>query len=101
MNDQATDVVIKSETAIEQPKPEKPNYQISFKKDNDEIVGVLDFNGPFMKFQGNLEESAAVFISFLGQKFEQRLMQERQEAVVNYIESIVKEKSNDNQARKA
>ena len=54
----------------------KMNYKFHF-HNGGEIVGELDFNGPQMKFTGDLEESARVFFEYLANMFKKRLEQER------------------------
>jgi predicted dithiol-disulfide oxidoreductase (DUF899 family) len=54
----------------------KPDYNISFHKDGQEI-GKLDFNGPEMVFTGDAEESAKVFIDWIARSFAGRLEEER------------------------
>ena len=56
----------------------KPNHNIIFHNTNGEEVGVLDFNGPGLAFEGNAEESAIVFITWVGKMFKQRLDDEYQ-----------------------
>ena len=46
-----------------------------FNQDGEEI-GVLDFNGPGMAFEGNAELSAIVFMDWVGKAFKKRLEQE-------------------------
>ena len=55
---------------------QNPSYNIRFYKD-DKQMGILDFNGPQMTFDGDMEESAKLFLQFLVQSFNQRLIQER------------------------
>ena len=52
-----------------------PNHTIGFSNKEGQI-GSLDFNGPAMKFEGNAEESALVFFSFVAKYFDQRLKDE-------------------------
>jgi len=54
----------------------KPNYNIIFHNANGEEVGVLDFNGPGLSFEGNAEESAIVFMTWVGKMFSKRLDEE-------------------------
>lgn len=53
----------------------KPNYNMQFSKGG-KIVGTIDWNGPEMKFSGDLAPSARVFFDYLTGCFEQRLKQE-------------------------
>jgi hypothetical protein len=54
----------------------KPNYNITLHNANGEEVGVLDFNGPGLAFEGNAEESAIVFMTWVGKMFSKRLDEE-------------------------
>jgi hypothetical protein len=59
----------------------KPNYNIIFHRNNGgndlgKAVGTLDFNGPEMKFTGDAEESAKVFIDWIATAFKGRLEEE-------------------------
>ena len=54
----------------------KPNYTISFHKDDHSTLGTLDFNGPDLVFTGNAEESAKVFIDWIAQMFHGRIAKE-------------------------
>jgi hypothetical protein len=56
----------------------KPNCSISFHRGK-EKVGVLDFNGPEMKFSGDMDESAKLFLELVATSFKTRLEQERAE----------------------
>lgn len=51
-------------------------YTLSFHKE-DKTIGVLDFKGDALKFTGEAEESAKVFIDWIAQGFHKRLEQER------------------------
>lgn len=42
-----------------------PNRNITFSNANNEVVGTLDLNGKEMKFTGNADESAQIFIKWL------------------------------------
>ena len=53
----------------------KPNYSITFCKDG-ETIGEFDFNGPALKFIGECEESAQIFINWAMDAFSQRLKDE-------------------------
>ena len=53
-----------------------PNYNIAFHRDGKQI-GVLDFNGPEMTFNGDMDESAKVFFEWIANSFNGRLEQER------------------------
>jgi len=60
----------------------RPNYNISFHRTNasgfnvGEPIGTLDFNGPELKFTGDAEESAKVFIDWIANAFKSRLDEE-------------------------
>lgn len=59
----------------------KPNYNITFHKNSGvnnlgEKVGSLDFNGSELKFEGDAEESAKVFIDWISHAFKGRLEEE-------------------------
>ncbi len=54
----------------------KPNYNMTFHNGGKQ-VGVLDFNGPEMVFNGDMNESAKVFFDFIASAFKARLEQER------------------------
>jgi hypothetical protein len=56
----------------------KPNYSIIFHRGNEQI-GVLDFNAPEMKFSGDMDESAKLFLELVATSFKTRLEQERAE----------------------
>lgn len=62
----------------------KPNYNITFHRagkdgwSNGEVIGGLDFNGPALKFEGDAEESAKVFIDWIARAFKGRLEEERE-----------------------
>ena len=57
-------------------KPPKHNSAINFFNQDGEEVGVLDFNGPGMAFEGNAELSAIVFMDWVGKSFKARLDEE-------------------------
>lgn len=54
----------------------KPDYTIAFLRDGKQI-GILDFNGPTMTFEGDAENSAKVFFDWIAQLFAGRLEDER------------------------
>ena len=59
----------------------KPNYTITFHRNTDTSgngreVGKFDFNGPEMKFTGDVDESAKVFIDWIAHTFKGRLEEE-------------------------
>ena len=57
--------------------PEHNSRLVFFNQDGDE-VGVLDFSGPGLAFEGVAEASAILFMTWVGEMFKQRLMQEYQ-----------------------
>ncbi len=66
----------------------KPNYNMTFHNGGKQ-VGELDFNGPEMVFNGDMNESAKVFFDFIASAFKGRLEQERadeREAVAKWLE---------------
>jgi len=67
---------IEAKVGLEKPK----NYAVSFYKD-DEIIGTLDFNTGAMKFEGNADESAKVFIDQMAYHWADRLQQEYQKGI--------------------
>jgi len=63
----------------------KSNHCITFHRQSDvnriddsNKVGSLDFNGPALVFEGDAEESAKVFIDWVGKMFAARLKEEYQ-----------------------
>ena len=54
----------------------KPSYTIALHRDG-ETVGILDFNGPTMTFEGDAEASARVFFDYVAMMFAERLAAER------------------------
>lgn len=55
--------------------PEHENKLTFYNKDGEE-VGVLDFNGRGLAFEGVAEASAVLFMTWVGEMFKQRLDQE-------------------------
>lgn len=55
-----------------------PSYTMMFHRDG-KLVGTLDFNGPQMKFYGDMEDSAKIFFEFVVESFKGRLEKERQD----------------------
>jgi hypothetical protein len=58
----------------------KPNYNIRFHNADNVEVGVMDFNGEGLAFEGNANESAIVFINWIDTVFRGRLQEERNKA---------------------
>ena len=54
----------------------KPSYKIKFINPDNEEVGVLDFNGSSLAFEGNVEMSAIIFINWIDKTFVGRLKEE-------------------------
>jgi hypothetical protein len=54
----------------------KPNHYICLFNDGGEVCK-LDFNGPELKFTGNPDEGAKVFLDFVSKYFVQRLKDEQ------------------------
>lgn len=75
MTDNSSDIAIPVGTfAFHSPIQ---NYTISF-HNGTEVVGKLDFNGPKMTFEGDVDESVALFVKGLSHWFDGRLKQERE-----------------------
>ena len=54
----------------------KHNSKMSFYNEDGDEVGVMDFNGPYMTFEGNADASAMVFMENISTVFRYRLDQE-------------------------
>ena len=54
----------------------KHNSKISFYNENGDEVGVMDFNGAYLSFEGNADASAMVFMENISTVFQYRLDQE-------------------------
>jgi hypothetical protein len=54
----------------------QPKYTIRFHNIDGDEVGIMDFNGPGLAFEGNAEESAIVFMTWISKVFQQRLKEE-------------------------
>ena len=54
----------------------KHNSKVSFYNEDGDEVGVMDFNGPYMTFEGNADASAIVFMDCISTVFQYRLNQE-------------------------
>ena len=59
--------------SFQQPR----NHKITFQQDG-KTVGALDFNGPEMTFEGDMDESCRLFMQFVAQSFAGRLKEEYQ-----------------------
>lgn len=53
-----------------------PSYTIKFINSDGHEVGMLDFNENTLRFEGVADESAVVFMTFLSEKFSERLQNE-------------------------
>jgi hypothetical protein len=49
---------------------ETPDHTVTFRNKEDEVVGELDFNTSEMKFTGNADESAQIFINFIKERWD-------------------------------
>jgi hypothetical protein len=69
----------------------KPDYNITLNNtvDGKQVqIGKLDFNGAMMKFEGNAEQSAIVFMDSLAQTFKGRLEAEHVNAAKLLLELV-------------
>ena len=64
-------------------KPPEHENKLSFYNKDGEEVGVLDFSGPGLAFEGVAEASAVLFMTWVGEMFKQRLKQEYQRGVAD------------------
>lgn len=71
----------------------KPKYNIIMSNNAGQVCA-LDFNGPELKFTGNAEEGAKVFIDWVAEVFKERLEQERRQERERCIQ-MLKELPND------
>lgn len=55
----------------------KPDYSVTFYRNENQSVGKLDFNGSELVFTGEADASAKVFFHFVAESFSQRLESER------------------------
>jgi hypothetical protein len=61
----------------------KPDYTIKFifqKVNGTKVIGCLDFNEDKLKFEGDVEESAKIFMNYLLNVFNQRIKRLENEA---------------------
>lgn len=68
-----------------------PNYNITFRNtvgDKQVEIGILDFNGGVMKFEGSADQSARVFMDSLAQTFKGRLEAEHVNAAKLLLELV-------------
>ena len=56
-----------------------------------EVVGILDFDGPTLKFEGNAEASAVEFFAELSKQLRQRLDEEYQRGYKDALINEMKE----------
>jgi ribosomal protein S6E (S10) len=54
----------------------KHNSKMSFMNQDGDEIGVMDFNGAHLTFEGNADESAVVFMDAVSTVFQYRLMLE-------------------------
>jgi hypothetical protein len=57
-------------------KKPKENYSIRFHNSDNEEVGVMDFNGSGLMYEGNAEQGAIVFMDWVSKTFMGRLKEE-------------------------
>jgi hypothetical protein len=57
-------------------KKPKENYSIRFHNSDNEEVGVMDFNGSGLMYEGNAEQGAIVFMDWVSKTFMGRLQEE-------------------------
>jgi hypothetical protein len=57
-------------------KPPKHDSKITFFDQNGDEVGILDFNGPGLAFEGIADQSAIEFMDYVSKIFQQRLKDE-------------------------
>jgi hypothetical protein len=69
----------------------KPSYNISFRNNDGQEIGKLDFNGPALVFTGDAEESAKVLIDWAARSFAARLEDERKSEREQAIAEPVRE----------
>ncbi len=55
----------------------KKDHAITFNDLDGKQIGRIDFNGPSMIFEGNLDPSAKIFFNLIALFFDQRLKEER------------------------
>ncbi len=65
-----------------------PNYTIRFFNKDQKEVGNFDFNGDKLKFEGDVEESAEVFINFLLNCFHKRIEEIKSFTIKEYDEQF-------------
>lgn len=66
----------------------KPDYTIAFLRDGKQI-GILDFNGPTMTFEGDAEDSAKVFFDWIAQLFADSHPMRKAEADIALLRSAL------------
>ena len=64
------------------------DYSIYFKTENDKVVGRLNLNGDKAVFEGDMDESAAIFFDSICRSFENRLIEERKKERKDIIERM-------------
>ena len=69
----------------------KPDYTIKFifnKVNGTKVIGCLDINEDKLKFEGDMEESAKIFMNYLLNIFNQRIEEIKSEAIKEYKEQF-------------
>ena len=62
----------------------EPDYTIKFNKDNGtKVIGCLDFNSDKLKFEGDMEKSAKIFMEYLLTAFNNKIEEIKSEAWSN------------------
>ena len=64
----------------------RPTYTFTLHNDTG-TVGTFDFNGPELRFTGNADAAAKVFIDFSASLFVERLKQERVQALEEAVKA--------------
>ncbi len=65
----------------------KPSYTFSF-HNGDKTVGTLDFNGPELRFTGDTDASAKIFVDMIADTFVGRLKREREKALEEAAQEV-------------
>jgi hypothetical protein len=66
----------------------EPNYTVRFCNKEHKEVGNFDFNEDKLKFEGDMEESAKIFMNYLLYVFNQRIEEIKSEAIKEYKEQF-------------
>jgi hypothetical protein len=70
---------------------QKQNHNIVFHGPNGKEVGRLDFNSGEMKFDGQADTSAAVFIEWARKTFNQRVLDDKREVLKEVMDALLHE----------